>query len=123
MGGVSELAPELDGNLDDLHHREIETEAAAEKKGEVPFSDAAFGATKEPEVLFGTAASDIKALDIERRQREARELVSDAGRLNADSRQLTSKYERPDPWIAAQSLVPQRFFEVRVTGPSQSLPW
>jgi hypothetical protein len=89
---------ELDDNFDDLRHREGEVAAQAE----LPESDTAFGATKEPEQRNDTAAVDIKAKGIERDQQAARAISFDQGRHAAESIKLTPKYERPAPRVELQ---------------------
>jgi hypothetical protein len=89
---MSDLEPQLDENFDDLHRREAEVAAQAEK----PESDKAFGATKAPKLPSDTCSVVIKLLATERDQQEAREISSDFGRHAAEQKKINTGSKRPD---------------------------
>jgi hypothetical protein len=76
---MSDLEPEFDEATKEKYTTTVQCHDTP--PADLPESDTAFGATKEPELRNDTRAVDIKAMDIERWQQEARDLVSDAGRL------------------------------------------
>jgi hypothetical protein len=64
-------------SFDDPRHREREVAARGD---EVPFSDVAFGATKEPELRGAKCSVVVKIWASEARRREAREILADHSR-------------------------------------------
>jgi hypothetical protein len=100
MGGVSDLEPELDEAAKEKYATTVQRHDTP--PAELPESDTAFGATKEPELRDATCSVVVKILASEAQQREAREISSGHAQHAAEQKKINCGSKRPDIWIAAQ---------------------